>query len=74
MGESQGEREPHLREREEISSRAWGRKSGVLSEERRVPSRRGRASKENLPMRSRRKHERLSKQKSFSGEGDYVKK
>ena len=52
-GDSQGGREPHLGERE-------GDQSGSMR-------RKGRASKKNLPKRSRRKHERVSGRKSSPG-------
>ena len=46
-----------------VRVRAWRGKSWPCSKERKVPRKRGKASKENLP---RRKHERVSGQ-SFSG-------
>ena len=57
MGESQGERELHLGEREKAES--WREKSHLHGEGRRVPGRRKRESKEKFPKRSRRKHERV---------------
>ena len=53
VGESQGEREPHVGERE-------GDQSGSME-------RRGRARKKSLPRRSRRQNEWVSGRKSFPG-------
>ena len=39
VGESQSEREPHLGEKKEIKSRAWGGKSGLHSEGWQTPKR-----------------------------------
>ena len=68
VGDSQGEQEPHLGERErEIKAGAWRGKGRLHSEGRQVPRRKGRVSKESLPRRSRRKHERVSGRKSSPG-------
>ena len=65
VGESQGEREPHLGERERrIRARAWRGKGGFHGERGQIPRRKARASKKSLPKRSRRKHERVSGRKS----------
>ena len=61
-----GESRTLARERQ-IRAGAWRGKSGLHSGGRQIPRRRLRASKENLPRRSRRKHERVSERKSFSG-------
>ena len=37
VGESQGEREPHLGEIEKIKSETWRGKGGLHSEERQIP-------------------------------------
>ena len=50
-----------------IRARAWRGKGGLHSEERRIPRRKGRASKKSLPRTSRRKHERVSEHKSSPG-------
>ena len=42
------------------------RKGGLHSEGRQIPRRKGRANKNSLPKRSRRKHERVSGRKSSS--------
>ena len=42
-------------------------KSGLHSEGKQVPRRKGRASKKSLPRRSRRKHKRMSGRKSSPG-------
>ena len=62
-GESQGEQELHLGKKEGgIRARAWSGKGGLHSEGRRIPRRKGRASKKSLPRTSRRRHERVSGQ------------
>ena len=63
--ENQGEREPHFVEREGIKAEAWGRMGGLHSEGKQVPRRRGMASKESFPRRSRRKYEGVGGRKSF---------
>ena len=50
-----------------IRARAWRGEGGLLSEGRRVPRRRGRASNKSLSRGSRRKHERVSGRKSSPG-------
>ena len=50
-----------------IRAGAWRGKGKLHSEERQVPRKRGRASKKNLPRRSRKKHERVSVRKSSPG-------
>ena len=50
-----------------IRAGAWREKSGLLSERRQIPRRKGRASKKSLSRTSRRKHERVSRRKSSSG-------
>ena len=68
MGESQGEQETHLgKKKRGIPAGAWRGGGELHSDERQVPRRRGRASKENLPRRSRRKHERVSGRKCSPG-------
>ena len=68
VGESQGEREPYLAERErEVRAGAWRGKGGLYRVERQVPRRRGRASKKSFPRKCRRKHKRVSGRKSFPG-------
>ena len=64
VGKSQGEREPHLGEKEGIRAGAWRGKDGLHSEERQVPRRRGRESKKSLSRGSRRKYERVSGRKN----------
>ena len=64
---SQGERELHLGEKEGTGAGAWGGKSGLHIKRRQVPRSRGRASKENLPRRSREKHKWVSGLKSSPG-------
>ena len=66
-GESQGGREPHLGEKEGIRARAWSGKGELHRERGQIPRRKGRASKESLPRRGRRKHERVSGGKSSPG-------
>ena len=58
-GAKVSERGTWARERGIIAG-AWRGKSGVRSEERQVPRRRKRTSKESLSRRSRRNHERIS--------------
>ena len=65
MEENQGEREPHLGKRRVIGAGICGGKSGLHSESRQVPKRRGRARKENLPRRSRRKQARVKDAKAL---------
>ena len=48
-----------------VRAGAWGRKGGLHSEGKQVPTRRERASKRNLPRRSRRKYVRVSGRKSL---------
>ena len=67
VGESQSDQEPHLGERGEIRQGAWEEKSGLHYEGMQVPWRRRRASKENLPSGSRRKHKRVSEGISSPG-------
>ena len=67
VGKSQGEREPHLGEREGIRARAWSGKGGLHDERGQIPRRKERASKKSFPRRSRRKHERVSRRKSSPG-------
>ena len=43
----------------EIKARAWRGKSGLHGEGRQIPRRKGRANKESLPSKSKRKHERV---------------
>ena len=50
-----------------IRARAWRGKDGLHSEQGQIPRRIGRASKESLPRKSRKKHERVSRQKSSLG-------
>ena len=50
-----------------IRVRAYGGKGGLYSKGRQAPRRRGRASNENIPRRSRRKHERVSGRKNSPG-------
>ena len=50
-----------------IQERARGGKSGLHSERRQVPRRRGKASKNSLPRRGRRKREWVSRRKSSPG-------
>ena len=45
----------------------WGGKGELHGEERHVSNRRGKASKENLPRRSGRKHKRVNGYKSSPG-------
>ena len=67
-GESRGGREPNLDERErEMRAGAWRGKGGLHGKGRLVPRRKGRASKNSLPRRCRRKHERVSGRKSSPG-------
>ena len=61
-----GESRTLARERR-IRARAWRSKGGLYGERRKIPRRKGRASKKSLLMRSRRKHERVSGRKSSSG-------
>ena len=56
-----------LARKREIRARAWRGKGGPHSEGRQVPKRWGRTSKESLPKRIRRKHERVSGRKSSPG-------
>ena len=66
--ESQGERESHLGERKRgIRARAWKGKSGLQSERKQIPRRKGRASNKSFLRTSRRKHERVSGCKSSTG-------
>ena len=66
--ESQDEQELPFEGREEDRSESMGENRVSLHNERKqIPRRRGRASKENLPRRSRRKHERVSGCKSSPG-------
>ena len=51
----------------EIRAIAWGGENGLHGERRRVPRKKGIASKESLPRTSRRKHERVSGCKSSPG-------
>ena len=46
---------------------AWGGNGGLHSKERQASTRIGRASKDNPPKRSRKKHKRVSGRKSFLG-------
>ena len=46
--------------------RVWGVKGGLSTEGRQIQRRRGRASKENLSRRTKRKHEQVSGRKSSS--------
>ena len=62
MGESQGEREPHLDKRKGDQSGSMERK-GWTPQGRKT----GRACKENLLRKSRKKHERVSGCKSSPG-------
>ena len=55
-----------VRERE-MRARAWREKSRLYSEERQVPGRRGRAGKQSLPKKCRRKHELVSGRQSSPG-------
>ena len=55
-----------VRERGDQSG-SMGGKGGLYSEGRQVPIRRGRASKDNLPRRSRRKHKWVCRRKSSLG-------
>ena len=48
-----------------IEAGAWSGKGGLHGERRQIPRRKGRASKKNLPRRSRRKHKRVSGRKSL---------
>ena len=48
-------------------ARAWRGKGGLHGEGRQIPMRKGRASKESLPRRGKRKHERVSGHKSSPG-------
>ena len=57
VGESQGEREPHLGERGGIRAGTWRGKGGLHSEGRQIPRKNGRASKKSVFRGSRRKHE-----------------
>ena len=50
-----------------IRAKAWREKGGLHRERRQIPRRKGRASKESLPRRGRRKHERVSGRKSSPG-------
>ena len=50
-----------------IGVRAWRGKGGLHSKQRQIPSMKGRASKESLPNRSRRRYERVSGHKSSPG-------
>ena len=50
-----------------IRAGVWIEKDGLHGERRQIPKSTGRASKENLPRGSRRKHERVSGRKSSSG-------
>ena len=52
-----------LAKKKRVRAGAWRGKSGLHTEEKRVPRRRGREAK-NLPGRSRRKFERVKKRKS----------
>ena len=52
----------------EIRAEAYGGKNGIYREGRQVPSRRGKACKENLSRRIRRKQEQVSGCKRFSKE------
>ena len=65
MEKTQGEREPHLGEKEEVTLGASRGKSQLHSEGRRVPLKTERASKENL---CNRKHKQVSGCKSSPGE------
>ena len=69
LGESQGEREPHRGERERGRSKREHVEEKVDStvKEDRFQGGRGRASNEDFPRRSRRKHERVSGRKSSLG-------
>ena len=67
MGESQGEREPHLGKRGGIRARVWIGKGGLYSEGKQIPRKRLRASKNSLPSGSRRKHELCGGCKSSLG-------
>ena len=58
---------PILPRNRNIRVGAWRGKGGFHSEEKQVPRRRGKASKESLPRGGRRKHERMSGCKSFPG-------
>ena len=49
MGESQGELEPRLGEKQKDQSKGMQRKSELHSKGRRISSPRGRASKKNFP-------------------------
>ena len=61
-----GESRTLARERR-IRARSWRAKGGLHSGQREIPGRKGRASKESLPRKSRRKHERVSGCKSSPG-------
>ena len=50
-----------------IRARAWSGKGGLHSEGRPIPRRKGRVSKKSLPRRGRRRYERVSGLKGFSG-------
>ena len=56
-----------LTRKRRIRAIAWKGKGGLYSEGRQVPRRKGRESRESLPRRSRRKHERVSGRKSSPG-------
>ena len=60
-GESQGGQERRIR------AGAWTGNGGIHSERRKIPRRKGRASKKSLPRTSRRNHERVSVRKSSPG-------
>ena len=50
-----------------IRARAWSGEDGLHCERRKIPRRKGRASKKSLPRTSRRKHKRVSGRKSSPG-------
>ena len=66
VGESQGQRESHLSEKEEDRRGSMKRREPD-PQRRRVPKRRGKTSKINFSRKSRRKHKRVSLCKSSSG-------
>ena len=67
MGESQGERRPHFGERGGSEREHGEERMDSTVKKEQVPRRGGRASKERLPGRTKRKHERVSGRKSSPG-------
>ena len=61
-----GESHTLVREKR-IRAGAWSGKGGIHSERRKIPRRKGRASKKSLPRRGRRRNERVSGRKSSPG-------